>query len=161
MNRSALIPVVLLKGCSLKKWLKVLPVLCLLTGCAAAVPALPALSGLIPAPSGTPILTTTVVNLSRQNYKIVKANAIGHSVGFSFLGLITLKSPGHDEAITKLYQSAGISEGKAQALINVMHENSADYFILFALPKITVRADIIEFTDAAMPVKPQGTENIR
>ncbi len=89
------------------KWLKVLPILWFLTGCAAAVPALPFLSGLIPAPGGTQVLTTTIVNLSRQNFKIVKANAIGSSVGFSFLGLITLKSPGYDEAITKLYQYAG------------------------------------------------------
>lgn len=125
------------------------------------VPALPALSGLIPAPSGTQILTTTAVNLSRQNYKIVKANAIGGSVGFSFLGLITLKSPGYDEAMTKLYQHAGVSEGKAQALVNVVYENSSTYFILFALPKITVRADVIEFTDDAVPVKTHDAEILR
>lgn len=143
------------------KWLKILPILWLLAGCAAAVPALPLLSGLIPAPSGTQVLTTTAVNLSRQNYKIVKANAIGRSVGFSFLGLFTLKSPGYDEAITNLYQYTGVSEGKAQALVNVMHENSSTYFILFALPKITVRADVIEFTDGAVPVQTQDAENIR
>ena len=143
------------------KWLKMLPILWFLTGCAAAVPALPLLSGLIPAPGGTQVLTTTIVNLSRQNFKIVKANAIGSSVGFSFLGLINLKSPRYDEAITKLYQSAGVSEGKAQALVNVVHENSSTYFILFGLPKITVRADVIEFTDGAVPVKTQDAENIR
>lgn len=143
------------------KWLKMLPILWSLNGCAAVLPALPVLSGIIPPPTGTQVLTNTTVNLSRQNYKIVKANAIGRSVGFSFLGLITLKSPGYDEAITKLYQSAGVSEGKAQALVNVVHENSSDYFILFALPKITVRADVIEFTEGAMPVKTQDIENIR
>ena len=143
------------------KTLKMLPILCLLTGCAAALPALPALSGLIPAPDGTHVLTTTIVNLSRQNYKIVKANAIGSSVGFSFLGLFTLKSPGYEEAITRLYRSAGFSEGKAQAIVNVVHEHSSTYFILFALPKITVRADVIEFTDDAGPVKTQDAENIR
>ena len=132
------------------KWLKILPILWFLIGCA-ALPALPLLSGLISAPGGTQVLTTTTVNLSRQNFKIVKANAIGSSVGFSFLGLITLKSPGYDEAITKLYQYAGVSEGKSQALVNVVHEHSSTYFILFALPKITVRADVIEFTDGAVP----------
>ena len=141
------------------KWLKILPILWFLTGCA-ALPALPLLSGLISAPGGTQVLTTTIVNLSRQNFKIVKANAIGSSVGFSFLGLITLKSPGYDEAITKLYQYAGVSEGKAQALVNVVHEHSSTYFILFALPKISVRADVIEFTDGAVPVKTQDAEII-
>ncbi|MDD5411803.1 MAG: hypothetical protein PHF31_10390 [Methylobacter sp.] len=142
------------------KLLKTLPILWSLTGCA-AVPALPLLSGLIPAPGGTQVLTITAVNLYKQNFKIVKANAIGSSVGFSFLGLINLKSPRYDEAITKLYQSAGVSEGKAQALVNVVHENSSTYFILFGLPKITVRADVIEFTDSAAPVKTQDVEIIR
>jgi hypothetical protein len=143
------------------KWLKIVPILCVLTGCAAALPALPALSGLIPAPGGPQVLTTTTVNLSRQNFKIVRANAIGSSVGFSFLGLFTFKSPGYDEAISSLYQYAGVSEGKPQALVNVVHERSSTYFILFALPKITVRADIIEFTDEGIHTKAQNGEEIR
>jgi hypothetical protein len=129
-------------------YLKFLTLLVLLTGCAAA-PSLPALSGLIPAPIGPQILTTTDVNLSEQNYKILKANATGSSTGFSFLGLITLRSPLYQEAVTRLYQSANVSEGKAQALVNVMHEHTADYYLLFALPRITVRADVIEFTGRA------------
>jgi len=75
-------------------------------------------------------------------------------------GLITLKSPGYDEAISRLYQFAGVSEGKAQAVVNVVHEHSSTYFILFALPKITVRADVIEFTDGETKEKLQGTENL-
>jgi hypothetical protein len=109
---------------------------------------------------GTQVLTGTAVNLSKQNYKIIKANVVGSSMGFSFLGLINLKSPTYNEAITKLYQIAGVSEGKSQALVNVVHEHSATYFILFALPKITVRADVIEFTDGGLPVTAQETKNI-
>jgi len=132
----------------MKKLLKIIPVLCVLTGCAAAIPALPALSAFLPASGGSSqVLTTTTVKLSRQNYKIVKANVIGDSVGFSLLGLVTLKSPEYADAITKLYQSAGVSEGKAQALVNVALEHSSTYFILFTLPKVTVRADVIEFTE--------------
>ena len=144
----------------MKQWLQIIPILCVLNGCAAALPALPALSGLLPAPGGPQVLTTTTVNLSKQNYKIVKANAIGSSVGFSLFGLITLKSPGYDEAISRLYQFAGVSEGKAQAVVNVVHEHSSTYFILFALPKITVRADVIEFTDGETKEMLQGTENL-
>jgi hypothetical protein len=142
----------------MSKLLKMLSILWMLTGCAAA---LPALSGLIPGPGGAQVLTTTTVNLSKQNYKVVKANAIGDSVGFSLLDIFTFKSPSYDEAITRLYQSAGISEGKAQTIVNVVHEHSSDYYILFALPKITVRADTIEFTDGAAPVKAQDAEIIR
>lgn len=135
-----------------------LPVLWFLNGCAGVLPAIPALSGLASTPVGTPILTTTEVNLYRQNYKIVKANVIGSSVGFSLLGLFTFVSPGYEEAITRLYRSAGIHEGKAQTIVNVVHEKTSTYFILFALPKITVRADVIEFIDA-IPVKSKSAEN--
>ncbi|MDD5581378.1 MAG: hypothetical protein PHY16_19180 [Methylobacter sp.] len=142
------------------KGLKILPILGLLTGCAAALPALPGLSGLLPAAGGTQVLTTTAVHLSRQNYKIVKANALGSSRGFSLLGLIALKSPQYEEAISQLYQNAKVSEGKAQAIVNVVHENTSTYYILFSLPKITVRADVIEFIDDAAPLKSPATESI-
>lgn len=115
--------------------LAILLILPALAGCAAAGAALPALSGLIPGSggtsSGTPIATATTVNLSRQNYKIVKANVVGSSEGFNFLGFIPFKSAGYGEAIDKLYQNAGITEGKALALANVMHESTSTYFILF------------------------------
>ncbi len=136
------------------KSMKILPILWLLTGCA-ALSSMPALSGLIPAPAGTQVLTTTSVDLSRKNFKIIRANASGHSVGFSLLGLINLKSPSYDKAITQLYKSAGITEGKPQALVNVMHEQTSTYFILFALPKISVRADVVEFIDDAAPISLQ------
>ncbi len=131
------------------KLLQILPLSLLLGGCAAAIPALPALSGLVPPPAGTQVLTTTTVKLSRKNYQIIKANAVGTSTGFNFLGLFTLKAPQYDEAISRLYKAARVSQGKAQTIVNVVHQNSSTYFILFALPKITVRADVIEFTDYA------------
>ena len=142
------------------KSLKILPILLLLAGCAAALPALPALSGLIPVANGTHILTTTTVNLSRKNFKIVKANAFGSSVGFSFLGIFSLNSPSYEEALTQLYRSAVVSVGKSQALVNVMHEQTSTYFILFALPKITVCADVIEFTDDAASINISETQNL-
>ena len=138
----------------------ILPILWLLTGCAAALPALPALSGLISGASGTHILTTTTVNLSRKNFKIVKANVFGSSVGFSFLGLFSLKSPSYEEALTQLYRSADVSVGKSQTLVNVMHEQTSTYFILFALPKISVRADVIEFIDDVAPISIRETQNM-
>ncbi len=68
-----------------------------LTGCAAAIPAIPALSGLAAAPGGTQVLTSTSVALAKQNYKIVKADRVAESVGFSLLGLFTFKSPSYAE----------------------------------------------------------------
>ena len=145
----------------MSKLLIIMPILWVLTGCAAALPALPALSGLLSGASGTHILTSTTVTLSRKNFKIVKANAFGSSAGFSFLGLLSLKSPSYEEALTQLYRSADVSVGKSQALVNVMHEQTSTYFILFSLPKITVRADVIEFIDEVAPISVPETHNMR
>jgi len=41
-----------------------------------------------------------------------------------------------------------------------MHEQTSTYFILFSLPKITVRADIIEFIDDVTPISIRETQNI-
>jgi len=139
------------------KLLKTMPVLGLLTGCA-AVPALTSLSGMLSLPpAGSQVLTATQVSLSKQNYHIVKVNAVGSSTGFSLFGLFSLQSPTYAEAMTQLCRSAGISEGKAQALVNLVHEHSSTYFILFGLPKITVRADVVEFTDG-VPVPAKAGE---
>lgn len=96
-----------------------------------------------------PHTTGTTVDLSRNNYQVVRTNAIGSSSGFSFLGIIPIVSPTYTGAITDLYDDAGMKEGSAQALVNVTREESTVYLILFSLPSITVRADIIEFTDDA------------
>jgi hypothetical protein len=91
--------------------------------------------------------TGTQVDLSRANYRIVKANAIGTSSGFRLLGIIPLASPRYTTAMSELYSKAGMSEGKSHALVNVIQERSSLYLILFSIPKLTIRADIIEFFD--------------
>jgi hypothetical protein len=96
--------------------------------------------------SGTfPHSTDTRVDLTKKNFTIVRANAVGYSRGFYFLGFIPIVSPSYANAMTDLYQKANISEGKAQALIHVSQERSTLYLILFSIPRLTVRADVIEF----------------
>lgn len=100
------------------------------------------------ASSGTlPYGTGTNVDLSRKNYKVVKSNAIGESSGFALLGIIPIVSPTYPVAMSNLYKNANISEGSATALANVSQERSSVYLILFSIPKLTVRADVIEFLD--------------
>ena len=111
------------------------------------------LLGLLAIPSGCvnrgdfPRATGTQVELSRDNYRVVKSNVIGESTGFYFLGVIPILPPRRTAALTDLYSHTGLSAGKAEALINVAQERSTLYLILFSLPKLTVRADIIEFTE--------------
>jgi hypothetical protein len=98
----------------------------------------------VEAPSST---SQTQVVLTGRNYRIVKANAIGSSMGFKLLGIIPFANPSYAEAMSRLYATAGPAEGKALAVTNVGQERTGLYFILFSLPKLTVRADIIEFVD--------------
>ena len=93
-----------------------------------------------------PHSTGTNVDLSKGNYRVVKANAVGTSSGFRLLGLIPLSSPRYTAAMSDMYKKAGLEEGKAQALVNVSQERSTAYLILFSIPRLTIRADIVEFT---------------
>ena len=94
--------------------------------------------------------TNTQVNLSSNNYKVVKTEIKGQSSGFFLLGLIPFKSPTHHEAKANLYQNISKSlEGRSVAFANQTEDISSMYFILFSIPKITVTADLIEFTGAS------------
>jgi hypothetical protein len=92
--------------------------------------------------------TGTDVQLSKNNYKIIKAGAKGESYGFSLFGIIPLGSPNYADAKEALYKSVGEPlTGKAVALANQTEDRSTLYLILFSIPKVTVTADVIEFTE--------------
>ena len=87
-----------------------------------------------------PHTTGTQVDLTKKNYKVVKANAIGSSSGFRLLGLIPFSSPRYTKAMSSLHKNSGMEVGKAQALVNVSQERSTTYLILFSVPKLKVKA---------------------
>jgi hypothetical protein len=121
-------------------------------GCA-PVPPLP-----FTLPSGAgqaSVLTLTEVKLAQRNYRVVRTNVVGTSRGFALLGLITVKPPDATAALARLYEAGGIAEGKALALINVIQQSSAPYFILFSLPEITFRADVVEFVETFPLQRPE------
>lgn len=90
--------------------------------------------------------TGTGVNLSKDNYKVIKASAIGESHGFNFLGIIPIVSPSYADAKKALYDSIGEDvRGKSLALANQTEDRSTLYLILFSIPKLTISADVIEF----------------
>lgn len=91
--------------------------------------------------------TGTGVSLAENNYKIIKAGVKGESKGFKLLGLITFVSPNYAEAKADLYASVGESlVGRSAALANQTEDKSTFYVILFSIPKVTITADVIEFT---------------
>jgi len=93
--------------------------------------------------------TDTSVQLAGNNYRVIKAGASGDSKGFYLLGLIPILAPSYADAKTDLYGKLGRSvEGKSVALANQTEDRSSLYLILFSIPKVTISADVIEFTQA-------------
>ncbi|MCX5697238.1 MAG: hypothetical protein NTU54_04645 [Candidatus Omnitrophica bacterium] len=92
--------------------------------------------------------SSSQVTLDKNNFRMVKANAQGASSGFYLFGIIPFVSPHRTVAMARLYESGGIRDAKAYALINVDQERSSTYLILFSVPTYRVRADIVEFIDS-------------
>jgi hypothetical protein len=94
------------------------------------------------------VLHSTQVQLLGDNYRVLQTNVVAKSGGFKLLGIITIKSPSYVKAFSRLYAKARVEEGKPQALANVVYETGGPNLILFSLPKIRVRADLVEFSVA-------------
>jgi hypothetical protein len=93
--------------------------------------------------------TDTQVSLAGKNYKVVQAGVMGHSSGFRLLGIISIVSPNYASAKASLYKSVNEPlTGRAVALVNQTEDKSSLYLILFSIPRVTITADLIEFTDA-------------
>jgi len=92
------------------------------------------------------VLHSTQVQLVGNNYRVLQTNVVAKSGGFKLLGFITIKSPSYVKAVSRLYAKAGVEEGQPQAFANVVYETGGMNLIIFSLPKIRVRADLVEFT---------------
>ena len=88
------------------------------------------------------------MQLFGNNYRVLQTTIVAKSGGFKLLGFFTIKSPSYVKAVSRLYARAGVEEGRPQTLANVVYETGGLNVILFSLPKIRVRADLVEFTDA-------------
>ncbi|HUK57882.1 MAG TPA: DUF6567 family protein [Stellaceae bacterium] len=89
----------------------------------------------------------TSVQLSHDNYEVLKAGATGSSSGFWFL-FIPIASPNYAAAKADLYRSVNEPlNGKPIALANETDDHSFFTLLLFSIPTIKVTADVVEFTD--------------
>ncbi len=78
---------------------------------------------------------------------MIASNVSGESWGVSLFGFIPIVPPSHTAALSKLYESiGGLEHGKPQAIVNVVQETNQIYLVVVSIPKLTVRADVIEFT---------------
>jgi hypothetical protein len=120
--------------------------LALLTGGCAGMATLPStLGSLNPNSSGLEIHNQTELKLTEGNFEVMKTNVVGQARGFSLLGFITLVPARFQTAMDRLYISAQMQSGKPQTLGNLIMEKTSAYWILFSIPRVSVRADVVEF----------------
>ena len=127
------------------KWIPVAGMAVLLGGCAAALPFLPASSLLPSGSANADFRSATTVKLDQANFTTVKTNVVGQSKGFALAGIITIVPARFSTAMDGLYAQAEIRPGLAQTLANVVVERSSTYLILYSIPRVSVRADVVEF----------------
>jgi hypothetical protein len=125
----------------------------LLTGCASLTSLL-----LTPDPAGSAPeapRTITTVKLSQANYHAERLNVTGQDHGFKLLGLFTIVPASRVKAFTRMYQMANIPPGGPLAPANVLVEQYEEFYILFSIPEVHVRADFVVFDDTP-PHKPEN-----
>jgi hypothetical protein len=141
------------------RFLVILGFCLVLSGCAALAP----LSLLNHPPADSPpaqVNEQTRVDLAKDNFTLVKTNVWGRSKGFSLLGFVTIYPPTLTKAMQRMYGSAGMQTGQAQSVAHLIIEQTSSYWILFAIPKIDVRADIIEFSPEVKSVEGERREQV-
>jgi len=92
-----------------------------------------------------PFNTGVSADLSKANFRVVKTSARGTDSGFHLFCFIPLFSPSYADAMDDLHNEYDM-EGKSTALVNVTHDKSEMFLLLFSVPRIKITADIIEFT---------------
>ena len=114
-------------------------------------------------PSTLEIHNQTEVKLTEGNFVTVKTNVVGQAQGFSLLGFISLVPARFQTAMDRLYTKAEVKTGKPQVLGNVVMEKTSANWILFSIPRVSVRADVVEFVPGGaailIPHIPQDHES--
>lgn len=130
----------------------------MLSGCASLVP----LTSLISTPTGPPpvqVHDETSVKLAQGNFELVKTNVVGRSKGFSLLGIVTIFPATINKAMSRFYGAAQMEKGQPQTLAHLIIEQTSSYYILFGIPEVDVRADVVRFRPAV--VEQNGQEAAR
>lgn len=103
------------------------------------------LDSINPSSSALEIHNQTDVKLTEGNFLTVKTNVVGQARGFALLGFITMVPARFQTAMDRLYAKAEVQTGKPQVLGNIIMEKTSAYWILFSIPRVSVRADVVEF----------------
>ncbi|MDB6020734.1 MAG: hypothetical protein JWQ04_591 [Pedosphaera sp.] len=101
----------------------------------------------------------TEVRLQQKNFIMVKPNVMGQSRGFALLGLITIVPARFNTAMKRLNAQADLKPGSSRTLANLALEKDSSYYILFSIPRTSVRGDVIEFVPGIQPQPASGDAN--
>ena len=144
----------------LASFMAVMTLVVFLSGCAAVAPISSAVSSVTPTTT-LQIFNTTELRLQQKNFLVVKPNVRGEAKGFALLGIITIVPARFSKAMDRLNNQADMKPGTSRTLANLVLEKDSSYYILFSIPKTSIRADVIEFIPDAQPQpSPIGTNTI-
>lgn len=129
----------------------------LASGCAAVAP-ISSVVGAVSPSSTLQILNTTELRLQQKNFIMVKSNVEGQSKGFALFGLITIVPAKFDKAMSRLNAQADLKPGTSRTLANLVLEKDSNFYILYSVPRTSIRADVIEFVPNMEP-QPLGATN--
>jgi hypothetical protein len=93
-----------------------------------------------------PHTSDTKTTLTKGNFRVIKTSARGTDTGFRLLCFLPVLSPTFADAMENLHSKVQM-RGKATSLVNITQDKSELFLLLFSVPKITITADVIEFTD--------------
>jgi hypothetical protein len=92
-----------------------------------------------------PSQQVTSVDLGHKDFQIVQKSIVGTDQGFALLGFIPVTTPSMVDAMTSLMSKVD-SDGRSVAIVNVAEAIEADYWVLFSITRVKIRADVVEFT---------------
>lgn len=129
----------------MQKIITFLGLVLLSAGCSSMGSMSTTLGELNPNTSSLEIHNQTDVKLTEGNFETVKTNVVGQARGFALLGFINVKPARFQTAMDRLYAKASMETGKPQTLGNIIMEKTSAYWVLFSIPRVSVRADVVEF----------------
>ncbi len=99
------------------------------------------------------IATTGGLSIDRSDCRVLSAQAIGESKGFSLLGIIPIKQPSEIQAVKSMYDSVarrGVQiDGQSAYFANRAVERSTNYYILWSRPTIKASGDLVQYLPGA------------
>ena len=106
------------------------------------------------APKGF-IAKTGGLSIDRNDCRVICAQAIGESKGFSLFGVIPFKQPSETMAVKGMYDAAqrrgAKIEGESAYFANRAVERSANYYVLWSRPTIKASGDLVQYLPGAKP----------